>query len=37
VDISDNGVKFIAGFEGFEENFYTDDAVSFRHPSFGAG
>jgi lysozyme len=26
-DISANGVKFIAGFEGFRKDFYTDDAV----------
>ena len=28
--LSANGVDFIAGFEGFEPNFYTDAAVSFR-------
>lgn len=27
--LSSNGMKFIAGFEGFRKDFYTDAAVSF--------
>lgn len=29
--LSSNGVKFIAGFEGFRKDFYIDAAVSFSH------
>lgn len=34
LSLSDKGMDFIAGFEGFEANFYTDDAVSRQshHP-----
>ena len=32
LSLSANGVDFIAGFEGFEPNFYNDAAVSINYP-----
>ena len=32
LSLSANGVDFIAGFEGFEPNFYNDAAVSVNYP-----